>query len=45
MSDSTDSPAVLSAEEKRRLFRERRQAKMAKGQATDRLNNILSQGS
>lgn len=45
MSDSTDSPAVLSAEEKRRLLRERRQAKMAKGQATDRLNNILSQGS
>ena len=44
MSDSTDSPAVLSAEEKR-LLRERRQAKMAKGQATDRLNNILSQGS
>ncbi|RCK63821.1 Golgi to ER traffic protein 2 [Candida viswanathii] len=45
MSDSTEPPAVLSAEEKRRLLRERRQAKMAKGQATDRLNNILSQGS
>lgn len=45
MSDSVDSPAVLSAEEKKRILRERRQAKMAKGQATDRLTNILSQGS
>lgn len=35
----------LSAEEKRKLLRERRQAKMAQGKATDRLNNILSQGS
>lgn len=35
----------LSAEEKRRLLRERRQAKMGQGKATERLNNILSQGS
>ncbi|PSK77597.1 hypothetical protein CJJ07_002523 [Candidozyma auris] len=34
----------LSAEEKRRILRERRQAKMAKGNATNRLNEILSQG-
>ncbi|EMG49598.1 GET2 Golgi to ER traffic protein 2 [Candida maltosa Xu316] len=45
MSEPTDQPAELSAAEKKRLLRERRQAKMAKGQATDRLNNILSQGS
>lgn len=35
----------LSQEEKKRILRERRQAKMAKGQASARLNNILSQGS
>lgn len=35
----------LSAEEKRRLLRERRQAKMAQGKASDRLNSILTQGS
>lgn len=35
----------VSAEEKRRLLRERRQAKMAQGKATERLNNILTQGS
>lgn len=34
----------LSADEKRRLLRERRQAKMAQGNASTRLNNILSQG-
>ncbi|OBA21284.1 GET complex, subunit GET2 [Metschnikowia bicuspidata var. bicuspidata NRRL YB-4993] len=34
----------LSADEKRRLLRERRQAKMAQGKATERLSNILSQG-
>lgn len=39
------SEQPLSQEEKRRLLRERRQAKMAKGKASDRLNNILSQGS
>ncbi|KAK6459909.1 Golgi to ER traffic protein 2 [Scheffersomyces coipomensis] len=35
----------LSAEEKKRLLRERRAAKMAGGNATGRLNNILNQGS
>ncbi|CAN3365190.1 golgi to ER traffic protein 2 [Diutina catenulata] len=35
----------LSAEEKKRLLRERRQAKMGKGKASERLNNILNQGS
>lgn len=35
----------LSAEEKRQLLRERRQAKMAQGKGTDRLNEILTQGS
>ncbi|EGW30992.1 uncharacterized protein SPAPADRAFT_62893 [Spathaspora passalidarum NRRL Y-27907] len=35
----------LTEAEKRQLLRERRKAKMAKGQASDRLNNILSQGS
>lgn len=35
----------ISAEEKKRILRERRLAKMAKGQATNRLNDILSQGS
>jgi hypothetical protein len=35
----------LTAEEKKRILRERRQAKMAKGRATDRLNDILTQGS
>lgn len=35
----------ISAEEKRRLLRERRLAKMQKGKATERLNNILNQGS
>lgn len=39
------SEQELSAEEKRRLLRERRQAKMAKGKASERLNDILSQGS
>ncbi|GEQ70509.1 hypothetical protein JCM33374_g4187 [Metschnikowia sp. JCM 33374] len=34
----------LSAEEKRRLLRERRQAKMSSGKATERLNNILTKG-
>ncbi|KAK6200319.1 Golgi to ER traffic protein 2 [Scheffersomyces amazonensis] len=35
----------LSAEEKKRLLRERRAAKMAGGKATNRLNTILTQGS
>lgn len=35
----------VSAEEKRRLLRERRLAKMQQGKATERLNNILNQGS
>lgn len=35
----------ISQEEKNRILRERRQAKMAKGQASQRLNTILSQGS
>lgn len=35
----------LSAEEKKRILRERRQAKMAKGLASARLNSILTQGS
>lgn len=35
----------VSAEEKRRLLRERRLAKMQQGKATDRLNTILNQGS
>ncbi|ODV79188.1 GET complex, subunit GET2, partial [Suhomyces tanzawaensis NRRL Y-17324] len=39
----SDTP--LSAEEKKRILRERRQAKMAKGQASDRLNTILGLGS
>ncbi|KAI3402709.2 GET2 [Candida oxycetoniae] len=34
----------LTEQEKRRILRERRQAKMAQGKATDRLNNILNQG-
>lgn len=42
---STIAMSQVSDEEKRRLLRERRQAKMAKGQASERLNNILSQGS
>ena len=43
MSTSTNA-TNLSEEEKRRILRERRQAKMAKGKASDRLNNILTQG-
>ncbi|CUM48501.1 Golgi to ER traffic protein 2 [Debaryomyces fabryi] len=39
------SEQSLSQDEKRRLLRERRQAKMARGKASERLNNILSQGS
>ncbi|ODV66915.1 GET complex, subunit GET2 [Hyphopichia burtonii NRRL Y-1933] len=39
------SEQPLSADEKRRLLRERRQAKMQQGKASERLNNILSQGS
>lgn len=35
----------ISAAEKQRILRERRQAKMARGNASDRLNSILSQGS
>lgn len=35
----------LSAEEKKRILRERRQAKMAQGKASERLNDILTQGS
>lgn len=35
----------VSQEEKNRILRERRQAKMAKGQASQRLNTILKQGS
>lgn len=35
----------LSAEEKKRILRERRQAKMSGGKASSRLNTILSQGS
>ncbi|CAI5757421.1 unnamed protein product [Candida verbasci] len=35
----------LTPAEKQKILRERRQAKMNKGKATDRLNNILSQGS
>lgn len=35
----------LSAEEKRQILRERRQAKMAQGNASNRLNEILSNGS
>lgn len=42
MTDTTD--ASLTDAEKRRILRERRQAKMAKGNATNRLNTILSQG-
>lgn len=45
MSEPVVDTAELSAEEKKRLLRERRQAKMSKGKATARLNNILSQGS
>ena len=36
---------TLSNEEKKRFLRERRQAKMANGKASNRLNTILSQGS
>ncbi|KAI5963741.1 GET2 [Candida pseudojiufengensis] len=43
MSEAKDIPQ-LSEEEKRRILRERRQNKMAKGKATDRLNDILNQG-
>lgn len=35
----------LFAEDKKKLLRERRQARMAQGNASQRLNNILSQGS
>lgn len=35
----------LSNEERKRLLKERRQAKMANGKASNRLNTILSQGS
>lgn len=35
----------ISADEKRKLLRERRQAKMAQGNASQRLNTILTQGS
>lgn len=35
----------ISAEEKKKLLRERRQAKMKSGKASERLNTILSQGS
>lgn len=45
MSEPVVDTAELSAEEKKRLLRERRQAKMSKGKATARLNDILSQGS
>ncbi|CCG20875.1 GET complex subunit [Candida orthopsilosis Co 90-125] len=41
---SSNNAIALSEEEKRRILRERRQAKMAKGKASDRLNNILTQG-
>ncbi|KAI5968645.1 GET2 [Candida margitis] len=41
---SSSNAAPLSEEEKRRILRERRQAKMAKGKASDRLNTILTQG-
>lgn len=41
---SSNNATALSEEEKRRILRERRQAKMAKGRASDRLNNILTQG-
>lgn len=44
MSESTGTEAQLSEAEKRKLLRERRQAKMAKGNASSRLNTILSQG-
>lgn len=37
--------ATLSADEKRRILRERRQAKMAQGNASGRLNSILTLGS
>ncbi|KAI5951198.1 GET2 [Candida jiufengensis] len=39
-----DVKPQLSEEEKRRILRERRQNKMAKGNATSRLNDILTQG-
>ncbi|KAG2736464.1 hypothetical protein G9P44_000554 [Scheffersomyces stipitis] len=39
----SDSPSI-SAEERKRILRERRAAKMAKGNATSRLNTILTQG-
>lgn len=42
---STGIMSSLSAEERNRLLRERRQAKMAEGNATNRLNSILTQGS
>lgn len=35
----------MTPEEKRKILQQRRQAKMAGGKATDRLNNILNQGS
>ncbi|KAK6459531.1 Golgi to ER traffic protein 2 [Scheffersomyces xylosifermentans] len=40
----SDSPSV-SAEERKRILRERRAAKMKQGNATNRLNTILTQGS
>lgn len=45
--DKTEVPVIdmPSDREKQRILRERRQAKMAKGGASDRLNKILSQGS
>ncbi|CAK9436171.1 uncharacterized protein LODBEIA_P07290 [Lodderomyces beijingensis] len=41
--DPPQKPQLTEAE-KRQLLRERRQAKMVQGKATDRLNNILNQG-
>ncbi|CAN3371543.1 hypothetical protein DIURU_001788 [Diutina rugosa] len=37
--------AELTAEEKKRILRERRQAKMGQGKASERLNSILGSGS
>lgn len=37
--------ASITEDERKRILRERRQAKMAKGKASDRLNTILNQGS
>ncbi|RLV89699.1 Golgi to ER traffic protein 2 [Spathaspora sp. JA1] len=45
MSESGEPKVELTDAEKRQLLRERRKAKMTKGNATERLNNILSQGS